>query len=210
MNRLGRQHYGRARHRRRKAPLMSRLFAPADLEAMRRVRGAFDPTRRLNPGKLIRRNEAMNLVPTLRVGNAKYGRSASQQRNMPTENPYETLLTPADAAASGGSRCATPRPRVARVPDRRRNDRGTECCRQPCQRMDKLSPQPPRPLSRHREKGDSPHLCEAPSGPSGKWGLVPLFPPGITLSNGQAESPDRLSGRRYDSHRRGRNDDRAN
>ncbi len=33
--------------------LMDRLFAPADLEAMRRVRQAFDPTGRLNPGKLI-------------------------------------------------------------------------------------------------------------------------------------------------------------
>ena len=36
-----------------KLPLMDRLFAPADLEAMRRVRGAFDPTGRFNPGKLI-------------------------------------------------------------------------------------------------------------------------------------------------------------
>ena len=36
-----------------KIGLMDRLFAPADLEAMRRVRQAFDPTGRLNPGKLI-------------------------------------------------------------------------------------------------------------------------------------------------------------
>ena len=36
-----------------KLDLMDRLFAPADLEAMRRVREAFDPTGRLNPGKLI-------------------------------------------------------------------------------------------------------------------------------------------------------------
>ncbi len=36
-----------------KLDLMSRLFAPADLEAMRRVRLAFDPTERLNPGKLV-------------------------------------------------------------------------------------------------------------------------------------------------------------
>ena len=36
-----------------KIALMDRLFAPADLEAMRRVRQAFDPTGRLNPGKLI-------------------------------------------------------------------------------------------------------------------------------------------------------------
>jgi glycolate oxidase len=36
-----------------KIALMDRLFAPADLEAMRRVRRAFDPTGRLNPGKLI-------------------------------------------------------------------------------------------------------------------------------------------------------------
>ena len=36
-----------------KIGLMDRLFAPADLEAMRRVREAFDPTGRLNPGKLI-------------------------------------------------------------------------------------------------------------------------------------------------------------
>jgi len=49
-----------------KIGLMDRLFAPADLEAMRRVRQAFDPTGRLNPGKLI--PERDNLVPTLRVG----------------------------------------------------------------------------------------------------------------------------------------------
>ncbi len=36
-----------------KIGLMDRLFAPADLETMRRVRRAFDPTGRLNPGKLI-------------------------------------------------------------------------------------------------------------------------------------------------------------
>jgi glycolate oxidase len=36
-----------------KIDLMERLFAPADLEAMRRVRTAFDPTGRFNPGKLI-------------------------------------------------------------------------------------------------------------------------------------------------------------
>ncbi len=36
-----------------KIALMGRLFAPADLEAMRRVRQAFDPSLRLNPGKLI-------------------------------------------------------------------------------------------------------------------------------------------------------------
>ena len=36
-----------------KIGLMDRLFAPADLEAMRHVRQAFDPTGRLNPGKLI-------------------------------------------------------------------------------------------------------------------------------------------------------------
>ena len=36
-----------------KIGLMDRLFAPADLEAMRHVRQAFDPTGRLNPGKLL-------------------------------------------------------------------------------------------------------------------------------------------------------------
>jgi glycolate oxidase len=36
-----------------KIDLMHQLFASADLEAMRRVRLAFDPTGRLNPGKLI-------------------------------------------------------------------------------------------------------------------------------------------------------------
>jgi glycolate oxidase len=36
-----------------KIGLMDRLFAPADLDVMRRVREAFDPTGRLNPGKLI-------------------------------------------------------------------------------------------------------------------------------------------------------------
>jgi glycolate oxidase subunit GlcD len=49
-----------------KLALMNRLFAPADLEAMHRVRQAFDPTGRLNPGKLIPERE--KLVPTLRVG----------------------------------------------------------------------------------------------------------------------------------------------
>jgi glycolate oxidase len=36
-----------------KIGLMDRLFAPADLEAMRHVRQAFDPAGLLNPGKLI-------------------------------------------------------------------------------------------------------------------------------------------------------------
>lgn len=36
-----------------KIMLMDRLFAAEDLEAMRRVRKSFDPTGRLNPGKLI-------------------------------------------------------------------------------------------------------------------------------------------------------------
>lgn len=36
-----------------KIALMDQLFMPADLEAMRRVRQAFDPTGLLNPGKLI-------------------------------------------------------------------------------------------------------------------------------------------------------------
>ncbi len=36
-----------------KIGLMDRLFNPADLEAMRRVRKSFDPAGRLNPGKLI-------------------------------------------------------------------------------------------------------------------------------------------------------------
>ena len=36
-----------------KIGFMERLFGPTDLEAMRRVRQSFDPTGRLNPGKLI-------------------------------------------------------------------------------------------------------------------------------------------------------------
>jgi glycolate oxidase len=36
-----------------KIDMMDRLFAPADLQTMRHVRQAFDPTGRLNPGKLI-------------------------------------------------------------------------------------------------------------------------------------------------------------
>ena len=39
-----------------KIALMEKQFAPADLEAMRRVRRAFDPAGRLNPGKLIPEN----------------------------------------------------------------------------------------------------------------------------------------------------------
>jgi glycolate oxidase len=36
-----------------KLELMDRLFAPADLEAMRRLRRAMDPAGRLNPGKVL-------------------------------------------------------------------------------------------------------------------------------------------------------------
>ena len=37
-----------------------------------------------------------------------------------------------------------------------------------------------------RKKGDSPHLCEAPFGPSRQMGTVPFFPPthnGVKLTN---------------------------
>ncbi len=36
-----------------KRPMMSELFTPADLDAMDRLRGAFDSARRLNPGKVL-------------------------------------------------------------------------------------------------------------------------------------------------------------
>ena len=36
-----------------KRSMMSELFAPADLAVMERLRGAFDPGRRLNPGKIL-------------------------------------------------------------------------------------------------------------------------------------------------------------
>ena len=36
-----------------KRPMMSELFAPDDLATMERVRAAFDPDRRLNPGKIL-------------------------------------------------------------------------------------------------------------------------------------------------------------
>ena len=36
-----------------KRPMMAELFAPDDLAVMERVRGAFDPDRRLNPGKIL-------------------------------------------------------------------------------------------------------------------------------------------------------------
>ncbi len=36
-----------------KLALMEKLFSPADLEAMCRVRQAFDPSGRLNPGKKL-------------------------------------------------------------------------------------------------------------------------------------------------------------
>jgi FAD/FMN-containing dehydrogenase len=36
-----------------KRPMMRELFAPADLAVMERLRGAFDPERRLNPGKIL-------------------------------------------------------------------------------------------------------------------------------------------------------------
>jgi glycolate oxidase len=41
-----------------KLDFMDKLFGPADLEAMRRVRRAFDPAGRLNPGKLLPAKEA--------------------------------------------------------------------------------------------------------------------------------------------------------
>jgi glycolate oxidase len=41
-----------------KIAFMSQLFAAADLDAMRRVRWAFDPEGRLNPGKLIPAHDA--------------------------------------------------------------------------------------------------------------------------------------------------------
>jgi hypothetical protein len=37
-------------------------------------------------------------------------------------------------------------------------------------------PMPPRPVAPERENGDSPHLCEAPSGPFRQMGTVPVFP----------------------------------
>ena len=36
-----------------KRPMMSELFAPDDLSVMERTRAAFDPDRRLNPGKVL-------------------------------------------------------------------------------------------------------------------------------------------------------------
>jgi len=36
-----------------KRPMMTELYAPEDLEVMARVRGAFDPAGRLNPGKVL-------------------------------------------------------------------------------------------------------------------------------------------------------------
>jgi glycolate oxidase len=41
-----------------KIAFMPQLFAAADLDAMRRVRSAFDPEGRLNPGKLIPAHDA--------------------------------------------------------------------------------------------------------------------------------------------------------
>jgi glycolate oxidase len=36
-----------------KRPMMRELFAPEDLATMERLRAAFDPERRLNPGKIL-------------------------------------------------------------------------------------------------------------------------------------------------------------
>ena len=36
-----------------KRPMMTELYSPADLDAMERLREAFDPERRLNPGKIL-------------------------------------------------------------------------------------------------------------------------------------------------------------
>jgi hypothetical protein len=44
-------------------------------------------------------------------------------------------------------------------------------------------PHPAR-LAALEEKGDSPHLCEAPSGPFRQMGTVPFFPPVITIPAG--------------------------
>ena len=58
-----------------KIALMDRLFAPADLEAMRRVRQAFDPSGRLNPGKLIPDREGtMNVADITETSHRPTGR----------------------------------------------------------------------------------------------------------------------------------------
>ena len=46
-----------------KIALMERLFGPADLRAMHRVRQAFDPAGRLNPGKKLRTLAAVENNP---------------------------------------------------------------------------------------------------------------------------------------------------
>jgi glycolate oxidase len=49
-----------------KIDLMDRLFAPGDLEAMRRVRHAFDFREQLNPGKLIPENKQIQETGAIR------------------------------------------------------------------------------------------------------------------------------------------------
>ena len=89
-----------------KLALMERQFAAADLEAMRRVRQAFDPRGRLNPGKLLPEEERGGEGERGRGGDsaANLGALVSPSPPLPlspssvSAPPLETL-TPADQAA---------------------------------------------------------------------------------------------------------------
>ena len=170
-----------------KIGLMDRLFAPADLEAMRRVRQAFDPTGRLNPGKLIpdgnRGTMGLRDAESSRHWNSRSDsnrgvadvddsalRFASMHALrtlkscvMTAQTPLTETITPADQAAVAEAVRNAAEQGHGRLSDRRRHD------------------------ARLRRKPDA---------------------AGHRAFAGQAQPRDRLSGRRPDHHRRGRHDHR--
>jgi FAD/FMN-containing dehydrogenase len=71
-----------------KRPMMSELFTEDDLAVMERVRGAFDPERRLNPGKIL-------------PGGAGCGEGGSQA--LKQRGSFEAMRGFAASAASGNT-----------------------------------------------------------------------------------------------------------
>jgi FAD/FMN-containing dehydrogenase len=56
-----------------KRPMMLELFAEADLAAMERLRAAFDPDRRLNPGKILPGGGGCREAPPAQLGGMRVG-----------------------------------------------------------------------------------------------------------------------------------------
>ena len=70
-----------------KRPMMSELFAEADLAAMERFRRAFDPERRLNPGKILPSGGGCREDGPRGNGEATRGGIPAQLGGMPVGSP---------------------------------------------------------------------------------------------------------------------------